>query len=80
MSLESKVIQATNAKLNNWYATAKRDYNVEGSGVASIKGNTITVDYSEDGTTKTWSMSYYPEYVEDNGFNYFFNVWAEQAR
>ena len=78
--MTNKVIRNTNEKLSNWYKNAKLDYGVEGSAEATIEGNIITINFTEGGVAKVWNMAYYPEYVEDNGLNYFFNVWAEQAR
>ena len=74
------LINYTNNKLNNWYTNAKLDYGVIGSATCKIVGNEFIVNYTEDGVSKKWSMAFYPEYVLDNGMDYFFNVWAEDAR
>ena len=75
-----KVIRYTNARLASWYRDAKLDYGVEGSGETRIEGNEIFIDFTENGVSSTWSMAFYPEYVLDNGIEYFFNVWMEEAR
>lgn len=74
------LINFTNAKLNNWYTNAKLDYNVEGSATAKIENGQFIVEAIENGVSKVWSMVFYPEYVRDNGFDYFYNVWMEQAK
>jgi len=70
----------TNAKLNNWYKEVKKSYGITGFASTKIEGNKISITYNESGVEKTWSMAFYPEYVIDNGLNYFFDVWAEEAR
>lgn len=73
------LINRTNDKLKNWYKNAKLDFNIDGFGTTKIEGNEIKIQYTEDGNTKTWSMAFYPEYVKENGLDYFFNVWMEDA-
>jgi hypothetical protein len=75
----TKVIKYTNQRLKRWYAEVKRSYGVVGSGFTAIKGDTITITYTEDGVTKKWDMAYYDEYVDESGIDYFFNVWQEQG-
>jgi len=78
--MTTQIENYTNNKLNNWYKNAKLDYNVTGFGTTKIEGNEIKIDFTENGVSKTWSMAFYPEYATDNGLDYFFNVWAEEAR
>lgn len=78
--MTTKIENYTSIKLANWYKNAKLDYNVIGSATTKIKGNIINIDYTENGNTKTWSMAFYPEYTAENGLDYFFNVWSEEAR
>ena len=78
--MTTQIENYTNNKLNNWYKNAKLDYNVTGFGTTKIEGNEIKIDFTENGVSKTWSMAFYPEYVTDNGLDYFFNVWSEEAR
>jgi len=78
--MKTQIENYTNARLSNWYANAKRDFNVIGSATCKIEGNTITVNYTENGVARTWSMAFYPEYATENGLNYFFNVWSEEAK
>ena len=78
--MTTQIENYTNSKLNNWYSNAKLDYNVIGFATTKIEGNEIKINYTENEVSKTWSMSFYPEYVIDNGLDYFFNVWAEEAR
>ena len=80
MSLVQAVINQTNSKISNWYKNAKIDFNVDGVGTTKIEGNEIFVNFTENGISKVWSMAFYPEYALDNGLNYFFDVWAEEAR
>lgn len=74
------LINYTNSKLNNWYNNAKLDYGVIGSATCKISGNKFIVNFIEDGEAKEWSMAFYPEYVEENGMDYFYNVWMEEAK
>ena len=76
----TNLINYTNTKFNNWYNNVKLDYGVIGSATCKIEDNNFVVEYTEDGSSKTWSMAFYTEYVLDNGMDYFFNVWAEDAR
>ncbi len=74
------LINYTNAKLNNWYKNAKLDYNVDGFATTKIENGTITINYTENGVSKVWSMPFYIEYVMDNGLDYFYRVWQDEAR
>ena len=78
--MTTQIENYTNSKLNNWYKNAKLDYNVDGSGTTKIENNEIKINFTENGVSKTWSMAFYPEYVTENGLDYFFNVWADEAR
>lgn len=69
----------TNNRLNNWYKEVKATFGVVGFASTKIEGNEIIISYTENKVEKTWSMAFYPEYVTDNGLDYFFNVWAAQA-
>lgn len=73
------LINYTNSKLKNFYSNAKLDYNVIGSGSLTIENNTATINFTENGVSKTWSMPFYTEYAEF-GNDYIFNVWSEEAR
>ena len=72
------IINFTDEKNSNWYANAKRDYGVVGSGKTSYDAeeNEITVEYIENGENKSWSMAFYPEYLS-NGIDWVFNCWSE---
>ena len=78
--MNNQIENFTNNKLTNWYADAKLDFNVIGSGYTTIEGDSITINYTENGVCKVWSMAFYPEYATENGLDFFFNVWAEEAR
>ena len=71
-------IHYTNKRIASWYADAKKDYNVNGSGSAHYNKATdeVVVEYLENGVQKTWSMCFFPEYLE-NGINWIFDCWAE---
>ena len=79
-NINHKVINFTNNKLINWYKEAKTNHNVIGSATTSIEGDEVKIAYTENGVAKTWSMSFYTEYVIDNGLSFIFDVWAEEAR
>ena len=78
MNKEAIVIDYTNHRLKNWYATAKADYGVTGEAKAYIKGDLFVIDYTENGVSRRWTAVYYPEYLS-NGNDYFFNCWSELA-
>lgn len=71
-------IEQTNNRLSNWYKNALEDYGVVGNGTARVEGNSFIVDYVENGVAKSWTEAYYPEYL-DNGINWYFDCWAEEA-
>ena len=73
-----RILNFTNERLNNWYANAKIDYNVDGFGTAKIEDNKVIVNYTENGESKVWSMAFYPEYIS-NGIDWVFNCWMELA-
>lgn len=76
----NEIIKHTDSRIEEWYVSAKRDYNVKGAGKAHYnkKENSIVVEYTENGVQKTWSMAFYPEYIS-NGINWIFNCWSELA-
>jgi hypothetical protein len=67
----------TNAKISNWYANAKREYNVIGSGQVRFTNDSVIVDYIENGEKKEWSMAFYPEYLKEQKIDWVFNCWSE---
>jgi len=77
--LEEQLIQHVNIKLISWYKNAKRDYGVIGEGKASIKEGRFIIDYIEDGVEKNWEICHYPEYIIEQGLNYYYDVWEEQG-
>jgi hypothetical protein len=72
------VINYTDEKILNWYESAKREYNVIGAGKTHYNkaNNEIVVEYTENGDSKTWSMAFYPEYLE-NGIDWVYKCWQE---
>lgn len=78
--MTTQIENFTNNKLTNWYKNAKIDFNVDGFATTKIEENEIKIDYTENGVSKTWSMVFYPEYAIENGLDYFFNVWMEEAK
>lgn len=77
--MNKQVEKHTDTRLSNWYKEVKKNYGVVGFATTKIEGNEITIKYTENKTEKTWSMAFYPEYVTENGLDYFFNVWTEEA-
>jgi hypothetical protein len=75
----TNLINYTNNKLNNFYKNANLDYGVNGNANTLVEGNKITIHFNENGVSKSWSMAFYPDYVAENGLDYFFNVWMEEA-
>tara|TARA_R110002073_G_scaffold331631_1_gene516579 strand:+ start:6144 stop:6386 length:243 start_codon:yes stop_codon:yes gene_type:complete len=80
MTTTEITIANTNLRLKKWYAEVKQVYNVIGEGTTRVEGDEVIVDYIENGVSKTWSMAFYPEYTEENGINFVFNCWSEEAR
>lgn len=73
------LINYTNERLNNWYYNAKLDYSVIGSGCLKIENNKAIINFTENGVEKVWSMFFVEEYIE-NGLDYIFNVWMDEAQ
>jgi len=83
MTQEQKItamIAHTNERINAWYESTLEFHGLEGKGFATYNEaeNKVTVEYTEEGEDKVWSMAFYPEYIS-NGFNYVYNCWMEQA-
>ena len=76
---ERNLIEITNNNIANWYDAAKEDFNVNGFGSASIQGDEFVVNYTENGVENKWSMYYHESYISENGLNWFYNVWCEEA-
>lgn len=74
-----KLITYTNAKINNWYANAKKDFGINGSGSVRFANDLVIVDYIEDGEKKEWSMPFFSEYLKEQKIDWVFNCWAEQC-
>jgi hypothetical protein len=74
-----KLIEYTNVRISTWYADAKKDYGVMGSGSARFENDKIFVDYTENGEEKQWSMPFYPEYLKEQKIDWVFNCWSELA-
>lgn len=77
MFTELQYIAKTNIKIANWYENAKQDFNIDGVGLATIENDIITINYTENGINKTWSMCFYLE--NQMPLDYYFNVWMEEA-
>ena len=81
---ELKAIQTmivyTDDRISTWYANAKQDYGVIGSGKVhyNAEENSVVVEYTENGVSNKWDMAFYPEYLE-NGIDWVFNCWSELA-
>ena len=73
------LINYTNEKLNNWYSNAKLDYNVVGKGSLTIENNKATINFTENGVEKVWSMYFELEYSKNN-LDYIFSVWMDEAQ
>ena len=73
------LINYTNERLNNWYSNAKLDYNVVGKGSLTIENNKATINFTENGVEKVWSMYFELEYSKNN-LDYIFSVWMDEAQ
>ena len=73
----SKVVDYTQNRVNTWYENAKIDYDVDGNAYVIETSNEVSIAYTEDDVTKTFSMSK-EELLEEN-VDYLFNVWSELA-
>ena len=74
-----EVISYTNTKLVSWYINAKSDYNVTGSGQLRFTEDSAIIEYIENGQQKTWSMAFYPEYLQEQKIDWVYNCWMELA-
>ncbi len=77
MITASQYLAQTSARLKGWYNNALIDYGVKGSAKVRIEGDTISIEYIENGVSNTWSMCFYVENQEE--LDYYFSVWAEEA-
>lgn len=73
----SQVVDYTQNRVNTWYENAKIDYNVDGNAYVIETAKEVSIAYTEDDVTKTFSMSK-EELLEEN-VDYLFNVWSELA-
>ena len=75
------MINYTNSKIAGWYKEVLTSHNVKGSGKAHYNkaNDEVVVEYTENGEQKTWSMAFYPEYLEDNDIAWVYNCWMELA-
>ena len=74
------MVTYTNNRIANWYKNAKLDYGVEGSGKCRVEGNNFIVEFVENGISDVWQMAFYPEYIEENTKDYFYNCWCEGTK
>ena len=75
------MIEFTNSKIESWYKEVFNSYGIKGAGKAHYnkQNDEVVVEYTENGKQQTWSMPFYPEYLEDNGLSWVFNCWMELA-
>jgi hypothetical protein len=73
------LIKHTNNRISEWYANAKKEYGVIGSGKVEFTDDSAIVKYVENGQKKTWSMPFYPEYLKTQKIDWVFSCWAELA-
>lgn len=73
-----KIVDSTNAKLENWYKNAKEDYGVDGHGKARYDkdSDSIVIDFVENGK----KFSHEEKHWRDEGIDYTYNVWMESER
>jgi hypothetical protein len=70
------VIAHTNARLENWYFNAKKDFNIEGKGKANLNSeNEVEIHYEENGVKCLFKQYLHPDFKIDTVFN----IWQEKA-
>jgi hypothetical protein len=71
------LIAHTNARLADWYANAKRDHNVIGSGFAKYNAETneVEINYVENGVNYLYKHYYHTDFK----INTIFDIWQTEA-
>lgn len=73
----NEIISYTQNRVNTWYENAKIDYNIDGNAYVVANETEVSIVFTEDDVTDTFSLSL--ESVQEEAVDYLFNVWAEQA-
>jgi hypothetical protein len=71
------VIEHTNARLENWYVNAKRDFGVIGKGWAKYNNRTneVEINYTENGTECIFKHCWHPDFK----ISTIFDIWQTDA-
>lgn len=77
MTTINESVEYTQNRINTWYENAKIDYDVIGHGTVIASTEDVTIIYTEDGITNSFSMT--NESINEEAVDYLFNVWSEQA-
>ncbi|MFN9318985.1 MAG: hypothetical protein ACK58Q_00155 [Chitinophagales bacterium] len=72
----TNVIAHTNARLENWYFNAKKDFNVNGKGFAKFNNyNEIEIYYEENGVKCLFKHYWHSDFKIDT----IFDIWQTEA-
>ena len=72
----TNVIAHTNARLENWYFNAKKDFGVIGSGLAKFNSNNeVEIRYEENGVKCLFKHYWHADFKIDT----IFDIWQTEA-
>ena len=77
MTTISEVVKYTQDRVITWYENATIDYNVYGNAYVIDTDKEVSVAYTEEDVTKTFTLS--KEELLEEDVDYLFNVWSELA-
>lgn len=71
----SEVVKYTQDRVNTWYKNAKIDYNVDGNAYVTENETHVSILFTENDVTDTYSVDKVTLAEED--IDYLFNTWSE---
>lgn len=75
MTTISEVVKYTQDRVNTWYENAKIDYNVYGNAYIVESDKEVSVVFTENDVTDTYSVDKVT--LAEEGVDYLFNTWSE---
>lgn len=77
MTTIKSVVEYTQSRVNTWYENAKIDYNVDGNAYVVESDKEVSVVFTENDVTDTYSVDKVT--LAEEGVDYLFNTWSELA-
>lgn len=77
MTTIKSVVEYTQSRVNAWYENAKIDYNVDGNAYVVESDKEVSVVFTENDVTDTYSVDKVT--LAEEGVDYLFNTWSELA-